>query len=561
MPNDYDDDLDVKMKVEDFETYEPKNSKKKTSNNKKTKSMNNKKVDCSICNHSCSKKGNLQRHVKTNHVQNCHLCYEYFDSQDELTSHISSEHKREENKLNLSCAICDWKTGWRRSLLSHITTTHKDLHCCKVYDNTIQLHDHILENHAKFHCLICAEAKFSNYENLKEHMKSEHNMEYQCPTCRIFYPSDSELGSHRASKHPFIKKKKFMRICNICQAEYKSYMGLRNHKETVHENKPKPSWFCPTCGKKFTQEKTLNLHIATNCATDGRQKICSKCKKQFESRVQWIEHVQSDHKDIKVYECSQCEYKSLTKTLLRGHVHGAHENRNVCSFCGKNYNNQAVLRKHIAFIHEGKKNPRVKCSMCEVTFAHPMSLKKHVESVHEGIKHQCSYCGEIFDSNHLLGTHIAFKHDRSKLFECSVCKAGYRHKENLQSHIEFVHEKKGGHICSACGKKYATKGEVKKHFAFVHEQIKYECDMCDKSLSSKYNLKLHVEKHHEGKKPSVECPTCSKCFQSNTSLKRHVNDVHEKKRPFGCDFCGLTFAQKSQLVTHMKGKHRNLEPI
>ena len=553
------------MKVEDFETYEPKNSQKKTSNNTKNKNLTkNKRKDCSLCGESVWK-NKMPVHVKTYHEQNCHLCYKFFETEDELTSHISSEHHREKKKSHLSCAICEnWKTGWKTLFHRHITTSHKDLLCCKDYEDTKQLYNHIFENHAKFHCLICEAAIFPNYENLKEHMKLEHDMEYQCPTCHLFFESDSELGSHRSTKHLFAKSqtpKKDKYNCNICQAEYKSYMGLRVHKETIHENKAKPSWFCPTCGKKFTAEKTLNLHIATNCATDGRQNICSMCKKQFESRVQWIEHVQSNHKDIKVYDCSQCEYKCLTKTLLRGHVHGAHENRYVCSFCGKNYTNQAVLRKHIAFIHEGKKNPRVKCSMCEVTFVHPWSMKKHIESVHEGKIFQCSYCGEIFDNNHLLGTHIAFKHDRSKLFECSVCKAGYRNKKNLQSHIEFVHEKKGGHICSACGKKYATKGEVKKHFAFVHEQIKYECDMCDKSLSSKYNLKLHVEKHHEGKKPSVECPTCSKCFQSNTSLKRHVNDVHDKKRPFGCDFCGLTFAQKSQLVTHMKGKHRNLESI
>ena len=138
---DYDDDLDVKMKVEDSKMHEPKKSKKKTSNNLKTTSTKNKKVDCSICNHSCSKKSNLQRHVKTNHKQNCHLCYKFFDSQDELTSHISSEHKREENRSNISCSICNWKTLLRRSLLNHITTIHEDLHCCKAYDNSKQLHD------------------------------------------------------------------------------------------------------------------------------------------------------------------------------------------------------------------------------------------------------------------------------------------------------------------------------------------------------------------------------------------------------------------------------------
>ena len=37
--------------------------------------------------------------------------------------------------------------------------------------------------------------------------------------------------------------------------------------------------------------------------------------------------------------------------------------------------------------------------------------------------------------------------------------------------------------------------------------------------------------------------------------------VHEKKRPHGCDLCRLRFAQKSQLVTHIKGKHKSVEQI
>ena len=548
------------MKVEDFETYEPKNSQTKTSNyTKKKTSTKNKRKDCSLCGESVWK-NKMPVHVKTYHEQNCHLCYKFFETEDELTSHISSEHHREKKKSHLSCAICEnWKTGWKTLFHRHITTSHKDLLCCKDYEDTKQLYNHIFENHANFHCLICEAAVFHNYENLKEHMKLKHDMEYQCPTCHLFFESDSELGSHRSTKHLFAKNqtpKKDKYNCNICQAEYKSYPGLKKHKETVHENKV---WFCPTCGKKFIQENTLNLHVATNCGKDGQQNRCSMCNKQFESRMQWIEHVDSSHKDIKLYDCPTCKFKCLTKGSLREHIRSAHEHAYVCSFCGKNYANQNTLREHVSYIHGGKKKVRLNCTMCEVTFAHPMSLKKHIESVHEGKKHQCSYCGEIFDTNHLLETHIAFTHDRSKLFECLVCKAGFRTKTTLQNHVNFVHEKTGGHICSACGKSYATKGEVKKHFAMIHELIKYDCDICNKSFSSKQGLRGHVESAHEGKKPSVECPMCSKCFQTKQVLKRHINNVHEKKRPHGCDLCGLRFAQKSQLVTHVKGKHKSVE--
>ena len=148
---------------------------------------------------------------------------------------------------------------------------------------------------------------------------------------------------------------------------------------------------------------------------------------------------------------------------------------------------------------------------------------------------------------------------RSKLFECSVCKAGFRTKTSLQSHFNFVHKKTGDHICSACDKSYSTKGEVRKHFATIHEQTKYDCDICSKSFRSKQGLRGHVETAHEGKKQSVECPMCSKFFQTKQVMKRHINSLHAKNRSHGCDLCGLRFAQKSQLVTHMKGKHKSVE--
>ena len=79
-------------------------------------------------------------------------------------------------------------------------------------------------------------------------------------------------------------------------------------------------------------------------------------------------------------------------------------------------------------------------------------------------------------------------------------------RTSLKNHFNFVHKKTGGHICSACDKSYSTKGEVKKHFATIHEQIKYDCDICSKSFASKQGLRGrrgHVETAHEGKKQSA----------------------------------------------------------
>ena len=128
----------------------------------------------------------------------------------------------------------------------------------------------------------------------------------------------------------------------------------------------------------------------------------------------------------------------------------------------------------------------------------------------------------------------------------------------MKDHLNFVHKKTGGHICPTCGKSFATKGEVKTHCKMVHEGIRHECQICNQTYVSKQALKEHVKKNHEGDKPSFKCSMCEKSFWTKQVLKRHNDNVHEKKRPFGCDLCGLRFAQSGQLKTHIKGKHKNV---
>ena len=69
-----------------------------------------------------------------------------------------------------------------------------------------------------------------------------------------------------------------------------------------------------------------------------------------------------------------------------------------------------------------------------------MLVKKNKNVVISGIKQKCPHCEEEFLTKERLDTHIAFKHDRSKLFQCSFCSKMYRSKATLESHVDFVHK-------------------------------------------------------------------------------------------------------------------------
>ena len=89
--------------------------------------------------------------------------------------------------------ICEnWKTAWKSLMQNHVTTSHKENQCCKNFESPKELGNHIFENHMKYHCLICEDI-FPSYEQIKEHMKSEHNMPFACKGCHVFYESNSDF--------------------------------------------------------------------------------------------------------------------------------------------------------------------------------------------------------------------------------------------------------------------------------------------------------------------------------------------------------------------------------
>ena len=93
------------------------------------------------------------------------------------------------------------------------------------------------------------------------------------------------------------------------------------------------------------------------------------------------------------------------------------------------------------------------------------------------------------------------------------------------------------------------------HIESVHEKIKHPCSICDKILSSKKQLRYHIDGFHEGKTPH-KCSTCVKSFATKKSLNRHILQVHEKIKPFNCQECGKNFGQKVNLIGHIQSRHK-----
>ena len=504
----------------------------------------------------CTDLGKLMDHIDIVHLKlksyECQFCDKKYPAQSQLSRHLKLKHSVDKDKI-VKCPLCEKDVNDMLTLKRHFREVHRK----KDYSE----------------CPICKDVLESQTSKI-EHVGIKHPERkiYCCQHCDFKCLILKILQNHHSQKHPGQCEPKFSRssrVCSVCKIDFQSRIRMIEHCISNHPDIKVHS--CPFCNVKYLQGIRLEIHISkvdpehesdiSHTGKKGSDRMCTICKIVFKSRSLMMKHFISVHPEEKIYSCSLCNDKYLSHNGLTLHVFNRHERKVTdkgCSFCGKEFANKTDLKNHIDIEHKEKK---YECAKCDASYLHQRTLMDHIEKVHEEKKHQCTTCGEIFESMGRLETHIAFKHDRSKLFECPSCKAAYTIHQKLEEHIAFVHEKISGHLCTQCGKNFKIKSSLRDHILVVHEGKKYHCDLCTKTFTNKSSLRSHVSQIHEGKKPPpVTCTQCQKSFTGKSgkaSLKRHMSEVHEGQRPFACHLCGLAFSQSGNLKTHIKGKHKD----
>ena len=129
-------------------------------------------------------------------------------------------------------------------------------------------------------------------------------------------------------------------------------------------------------------------------------KYCGKCLKVLHSlRIHELTHT-----GAKPESCPHCDYKCISKSLLKKHVGSRHTNSNqeICDLCGKSFNTKEKLRRHL----ETHSDISQKCPVCGKL---SRNLKRHLFVVHKQTYH-CPECPRVFQAQLGVDAHRRKEH-------------------------------------------------------------------------------------------------------------------------------------------------------
>ncbi|XP_035440592.2 uncharacterized protein LOC118269555 isoform X2 [Spodoptera frugiperda] len=357
-----------------------------------------------------------------------------------------------------------------------------------------------------------------------------------------------------------VKRKRKDYVCPTCKVDQVTETLFHEHLK-IHPLE------CLTCGKCFFRRANLALHIKTHLGIKNYK--CEVCEKRFLTRQKLMEH-HNVHTGRAPVKCTLCDdtfrrYSNMVQHRDRHHLHKRSKVRDFVCQCGLVLHSRAKLRWHQE-THADR--PRA-CDYCSDKFVHAASLTRHIRRAHnqyfladrlqgnnENV--QCPVCKQVYLRSNLR-THLQ-THSGQRPFVCIICNKSFTTKWNLKLH-RWTHMSRSSKPfkCNLCKGAFIRQSEYISHMN-AHKSVRpYTCNYCGCQFIRKYNCQRHVREHESAKKYVCKVAECGKSFHRSYYLAEHMK-VHSGARPFACAVCGKTSSNKSNHNKHVKIHHAR-EPV
>ncbi|XP_046382527.1 zinc finger protein OZF-like isoform X1 [Ischnura elegans] len=284
----------------------------------------------------------------------------------------------------------------------------------------------------------------------------------------------------------------------------------------------------------------------------------------FETYGDLDAHCLEHHGKRAMIECRICGKVLSSRSKLIAHrLHHMGGFAFRCEICNKGFPLRFLLKKHKALDHElGGQFPSNAIIAIRTVQASPVTM---TSSNDEHKPHRCSVCprayvSEIGLQNHLWthfprGPHRIIAEGNPTLRlngPLQPAKVELTDGEADKNGIDAVmtspdSPSQGGCTCPVCGKRLSTKGNLKVHLESHRPKGRHDCDICGRLFKTETNLYRHKE-YHKGKQ--FPCPVCGRVYPTRSTLRAH-SITHSDLRPHACPYCEKTFKRNQDLKFHL----------
>nr|CAH7729036.1 unnamed protein product [Callosobruchus chinensis] len=494
---------------------------------------------CTKCTFKTAKKGHFDRHT---------LMHSGIPSSHR---HMSVHSGIPSSSKTFMCMYCDAVLKRRNALTDHVVRKHPSFIesvTSKIYECE--------------HCVFKTIKKHDFDKHLSTHFEiSPSSSSVTCIHCNDTFKSDRWRDAHIMKRHPEFTSSLTRKVyeCTICPyktiLKFKFDRHMLEHPETASSYKFSS---CHHCGAKFKIKADLDEHLVENHPNF----IVSLSRK--------------------VYECTYCVYKTTVKKSLDKHM-SSHPEAGMCIHCKETFKNKIwlddhVVKKHPNFI-TSVTSKLYECSQCiyktviERSFDQHMSMHSATASTHK--PNPCIHCNATFKNKGSLNDHILKKHPdfvssiTKKINTCTTCNFKTTIKHQFDRHMS-VHSGISPiykiNACIHCNATFKNKADLDEHVVRRHPNFTsslsrkiYECTQCVyKSLRKKSFVK-HMSRHPEAVPGDSlnRCVHCNATLRSKRALDDHVVRKHpDSAAPVGrkileCTECRFKTVLKGSLAQHM----------